>query len=62
MTLAGHEDRVMGCEFANDNQRVVTCGFDRVAILWDVGHVDPSVLSALTVLAEKEREQESWID
>ena len=37
MTLAGHEDRVMECEFANDNQRVVTCGFDRVAILWDVG-------------------------
>ena len=67
--LAGHADRVTAVAFGPDSRRVVTCGFDRDAILWDVGHVmgppapaaeHASVLSALTPLAEAGEEE--WVD
>jgi len=40
-TLHGHTDRVMQAVFSEDGRRLLTAGWDKVAILWDVATATP---------------------
>ena len=46
----------MCAKFATDGRRVVTCGFDRVAILWNVGEPDPECLKSVPLFIQDDVE------